>query len=320
MKPFVRRMRDTLTRDDALEDLTRGQRRAELTGFFAAAGTVTLAGGGRISLRMRTEHAGTGRRIVRLLRAEFSLRPTLQVRRASRLGGQTSVEIRIDGDDGLRVMQALGLSPLAQGIPKASLKTRKSRDGFLRGVFLGCGTMTDPSRGYRLEFLLQQEGVARSIARFLRTFYAVRAGLHLRKQLPVVYISRADDIAQLLSAMGANAAILEMENVRITKDARNRANRAANCDSGNITKMLSAAERQLEAIGQIERTIGLEALPDTLRDVAVERMLHPDISLEALGDLLEPKVGKSGVHHRLSRIEALAKSIAEKELEKEEER
>ena len=106
-----------------------------------------------------------------------------------------------------------------------------------------------------------------------------------------------------------------MENVRILRQARNEANRAANCDAANIAKMLGAADRHMQAIALLERTLGLDALPDTLREIAVERKLHPDASLEALGQMLEPPVGKSGVYHRLRRLEALARSIAKKEEE-----
>lgn len=315
MKSFAAKVRDSLTRDGERAPDTTGSRRAELTGLFLACGMMTLAGGGRVRLSMRTEHAGCGRRIVRLLRKEFSVSPGLRILRASRLGGKTTFEIRLETDDAARVMKACDLSPLDLTIPRHCLKNRRSGDAFLRGMFLGCGTMNNPSKGYRLEFVVSNEKTAKSLVKFLRAHCAVQPLVHERKQTHIVYLNSGDDIITVLSSIGAYSAILELENIRITKDARNRANRAANCDSGNITKMLGAADRQLQAIDRIDQTIGLDALPDTLREIAIERRQHADISLEALGAMLEPPVGKSGVYHRLSRIEALARSIVEKEEE-----
>lgn len=315
MKSFAAQVRDALTREGARDASSKMSRLAELTGILLTTGVMTLTGGGNVRLSMRTVHAGTGRRAVQLLRQAFSVMPDLRILRASRFGGRTAFEIRLEGDAARRVVQALGLSPLEHAIPRHCLQSRRSRDAFLKGAFLGCGTVMDPTHGYSLEFELSGERMAHSFARFLQAHYTCRAALHTRRASQVVYVRGMDDIIAILSCIGAHGAILEFENIRITKDARNRANRAANCDSGNITKMIGAADRQLQAIALIERTIGLDALPRTLREVALERRQHADVSLEALGTMLEPPVGKSGVNHRLSRIEALARSIAQTEKE-----
>lgn len=317
MKSFATRVRDALTRGEEQRPDTRDSRRAELTGLALTCGTMTLAGGGNIRLGMRTTHAGTGRHIVRLLRREFSIKPGLRILRASRLGGRTTFEIRLEGEDAKAVMAACDLSLMEQDIPRHCHKSRRSRDAFLRGAFLGCGRVNNPERGYQMEFAVTSGRMATSLSRFLHQHYDLTAGIHERKGTHVVYLHDSDAIITVLACVGAHGAILEFENVRITKDARNRANRAANCDSGNITKILGAAEKQLEAIEVIERTIGLEALPDTLREVALERKLYADLALEALGAQLDPPVGKSGVHHRLKRLEALARSLMENEKEED---
>lgn len=310
MKSFASTTRDSLTRHDDPRADTRESRLAELAGLAISCGSLTLAGGG-VCLTMQTEHAGTGRWIVRLLRHTFDIAPSLRVVRGDRLGGRTTYEIRLEEADG--VIRALGISPLHPTVPRQCLKKRKSRDAFVRGMFLGCGTITSPQKGYQMEFSLVSEKMASAFSRLLRTFYQVNAGVSQRRSAYVVYIRDSEGIIAVLSAIGAHGAILDIENVRITKDARNRANRAANCDNGNITKMLDAAQRQLEAVALIEETIGLDALPEALRDIAMERKRNPDVSLEALGAMLEPPVGKSGVYHRLSRIEAIARTLANKD-------
>lgn len=310
MKSFAAKTRDALTREDDQWQDAAESRRAELTGLLMTCGTVTLAGGGAVRVALRTGHPGTSRRAVRLLRETFGVTPGLRLFRTSRLGGRTTVEIRLEGDDAAAVLRECGVSPLQTAIPKRCIRSRRSRDAFLRGAFLGSGTLADPAREYRMEFVLAGEDIADAIAHFLGTYYGTRCSVHERRSSYVVTLRGADDIVSVLSSIGAHGAILSLEDIRITKELRNRANRQANCDSGNITKIVGAADRQLAAILKIERTIGLDALPDTLREIAIERKLHADISLEALGAMLDPPVGKSGVHHRLSRIEALARSIS----------
>lgn len=315
MKSFAARTRDALTREDSIRPIRDCCRLAELSGFALACGTVSLVGGGGFRLSMRTENAGTARWAVKRLRGAFAVTPGLRIAHASRLGGRNTFEIRLEQQDAEKVLKALGLSPLDMKIPRHCMTKKCCQSAFLRGVFLGCGVLQDPERGYRMEFVFACGETARALSRFLQAFHGIHAGVSERKGAFVAYVKDADSIVFILSRIGAHSALLELENVRITKEARNRANRAANCDAANITKMLGAADRHMKAIDRIERTIGLSALPDTLREVAVERKKHADISLEELGALLDPKVGKSGVYHRLSRIEAIARSIERQEEE-----
>jgi len=309
MKSFAGKIRDSLARADVLKEKPCC-RLAELTGFALSCGAFTFMGGGG-RLVMRTEHAGTARRMVRILRSDVEASPLMRVVTTSRLGGRTTFEIRLDQADAAAITAACGIKPLSRAVPavpRHCVVKKCCRGAFLRGVFLGCGTIADPERGYQLELVLADEGMARSVQRLL-AFYAVRAGVSGRKGAWVVYAKESDGIISVLSVIGAHGAILEMENARIVRDARNRANRAANCDAANITKMLGASDRQMRAIEKIEQTIGLGALPSSLRQMAAERKLHPDASLEELGGLLDPKVGKSGAHHRLCRIEAIAETL-----------
>lgn len=313
MKSFAAKVRDGLTRETTETATKHCCKRAELTGFAFSCGSVSLWGGGGMRLVMRTEHAGTVRRAVKFIRCGFSLAPGIRTVKASRLGGRTTFEIRLEAADAAKLAGILGLSPLDRTVPQHCLLKKCCRSAFLRGVFLGSGTLMDPKRGYRMEFLMPDETGAESLRRFLKAFVAVRAGVSERRGTYVVYIKDSDGIIAVLSLIGAHGAILEMENVRIVRDARNLANRAANCDAGNIAKILGAADRQIQAIERIERSMGLEGLPDTLREVARERRRHQDASLEELGAMLDPPLGKSGVYHRLKRIESFAQTIQEEE-------
>lgn len=109
--------------------------------------------------------------------------------------------------------------------------------------------------------------------------------------------------------MGAANQLFAYENVRITKEIRNRANRINNCDQANIDKAVAAAERHIANIKKIDEHIGLENIPEKLRVVAKLRMERPDVSLVELGELLDPPMKKSGVNKRLMKIAEIAKNI-----------
>jgi hypothetical protein len=104
---------------------------------------------------------------------------------------------------------------------------------------------------------------------------------------------------------------MELENVRIVKEMRNTVNRKVNCETANLNKTVSAAVRQVEDIMYIEATVGLQELPKSLETMARLRLEHPDSSLKELGDLLSPRVGKSGVNHRLRKISLMAETLRE---------
>ena len=124
----------------------------------------------------------------------------------------------------------------------------------------------------------------------------------------MVYVKRGDDVVSCLALMGAHQALLEMENVRIRKDGRNQANRARNCDEANLKKQLSAGARQAQAITAYSLAHSLGGLPRELQEIGRARMLHPEASLEELGQMLPTPIGKSGANHRLRRLMALVEA------------
>ena len=90
---------------------------------------------------------------------------------------------------------------------------------------------------------------------------------------------------------------------------RNNVNRLVNCETANLSKTVNASVRQSESIKLIQREIGLNRLPTNLKEIAQLRLKYPDESLKELGEMLTPKVGKSGVNHRLRRIEKIAEEL-----------
>lgn len=311
MKSFAVGVRDSIVREGALRAGKDCCRASELTGFALGCGSIVLHGGGTVSCAMRTEHAGAVRAMMLRMRAGFGLSPSIRIGSTPRLGGQRLYEIWLESESTRCLMQTLGIDAAAPKIPQAVMARKCCREAFLRGLFLGCGTIADPENSYQLSFVLEANRMAKAVCAFLQTFYEIKMGVSERRGKWVVYTKDSETILGILSLIGAGSAIFEMENTRILREARNRANRASNCDTANIGKMLGAAERQRQAIDKIDRTIGVDALPAPLREIAMERRANPDITLEELGERLSPPASKSGVYHRLRRVEAIARSIDE---------
>lgn len=182
------------------------------------------------------------------------------------------------------------------------------RGAYLRGAFLGGGSMLNPKTRYHMEFDSKHEGNAERICALLKR-KGIAAKITKRKGRYVVYIKEYAAIADALGAMGAVSAAMELYNVSIEKELRNTANRQANCEIANIEKTTRTAVSQIEAIKKIEKYIGFDELPETLREIADLRCRYPDESLKELGERLNPPIGKSGVNHRLKRIEAIAETL-----------
>ena len=178
---------------------------------------------------------------------------------------------------------------------------------FLKGAFLSGGILVDPKKNYNLEFIAATEGVQRDFGALLDEmgFEFKRAK---RKSSFVLYSKQSDTICDVLTAIGAYAAQMEILNVKIEKEMRNDWNRVANSENANFDKVITAAIRQIRAIEKIENTIGLDSLPDDLREIAILRMENKDLSLEALGEKLVPRLSKSGVNHRIKKILDIAEN------------
>lgn len=182
------------------------------------------------------------------------------------------------------------------------------RGAYLRGAFLGGGSMLDPKTRYHMEFDSKHEGYAERICALLKR-KGITAKITRRKGRYVVYIKEYAAIADALGAMGAVSAAMELYNISIEKELRNTANRQANCEIANIEKTTKTAVSQIEAIKKIEKYMGFDELPETLKEIADLRCRYPDESLKELGERLNPPLGKSGVNHRLKRIEAIAETL-----------
>ena len=284
---------------------------AELSGIVSAAGSVILRGGGQRRLSIETENAAVARRAFRLLQEVFDVQPELVTLKRARLGGRSAHRIEVGGDEASFVLEGCGISVMQRrGVPREITVRKCCRMSFLRGVFLACGSVTDPEKEYHLEYVLGDEAFAQALVRLIARF-DLKASSAVRRDMTMVYLKGQSAITDMLSIFGAQSARFAMEDAYIRKELRNNANRAVNCDSANVQRAVAAAARQTEAIRRLIEAKGEEFLPPALRETAKMRLQYPEVALEELGTLLDPPVGKSGVNHRLRRIEKMAKELEE---------
>lgn len=191
--------------------------------------------------------------------------------------------------------------------PVSSLLIKNSccRRAFLRGAFLAIGSMSDPTKGYHLEFDCTDERKARQLQEAIRSF-DIESKIILRKKYHVVYLKEGSGIVDLLNVCEAPVSLMNLENMRILKEMRNSVNRRVNCETANIAKTVTASARQVEDIEFLRTHYGFQNLPEPLRRMAEMRLEYPDAPLKELGERFDPPLGKSGVNHRLRRLSELA--------------
>lgn len=191
--------------------------------------------------------------------------------------------------------------------PKKSLYPQ-----MVSGMFLSCGSISDPNKGYHMEMVLPDLTICNWLGLMLLEQYEMLAKHIERKGHQILYFKESEHIIDMIALMGATKSSFDLMNVKIYKDMRNKINREVNCVNANIEKSIRAAERQIADIELIDEKIGIGSLPEDLQEIAVLRYENPDYNLSDLGAALNPPISRSGANHRLKRIAKLAEELREK--------
>ena len=291
---------------------------SELSALTQTSGHLSFRGGGKLSVSYRLDNIGAARRLFRLLKARLQLSPALHFVQSPQLGGRRSCVLTLGEEDTATLLRALhmldteedGTPRLRHTTPRHPMTRQCCRKAFLRGAFLGAGTMTGPEKGYHFEWRAEDDRLAALLQKLLEKG-DLPYHTYTRGGRRIVYLKSAEQISAVLALMGASASVLRMENIRVQKQIREQATRAANCDEHNSERMLDAGARQAEAIRQISLRQGLFTLPPALREIARLRLENPGLSLTELGNMLSPPAGKSAVNHRLRRLMEIAQELEE---------
>ncbi len=281
----------------------------ELSALTQTTGSLSFHGGGRISVSWQVENAALARRIFRMLKDGLGFAPSLHFVQVARLGGRRTCVLTVEEAEAPRLLTLLrmmepdenGSPVLKRTLPRPQVTRACCRRAYLRGAFLGAGAISNPDKCYRLEITARDEALC-GLAEKQFARCGIAADHYIRRGIPVISLTDAQSIADALTVMGATQSLMKLENIRITRQMRGAANRAANCDEHNTERQLTAAQQQVEAIKLLAIHRGLFTLPPALREIAELRLEHPDASLEELGQFRDPPLSKSGVSGRMRRL------------------
>lgn len=184
----------------------------------------------------------------------------------------------------------------------------ESKKAIVKGSFLGAGSINDPKKQYHIQIIFQEKNNAEYILNLCKSFN-VHLKLLENKNKTYLYIKDAEEISKFLALIGASKAVLNLEEIRITKEIKNNVNRLVNCETANLNKIVNASVNQINDIKLIMNLKKFDELPDYLKEIAMIRLENPEVSLKSLGEMLENPIGKSGVNHRLQKIHEIAEEL-----------
>ena len=290
---------------------------AEISGFFRVAGTATFFGGGRFGIIATTASPAIARHYKRLIKDYFgdNIDSLIQVQERELFGKDRRYRLTVDhesaGEEILRetglLMVRKGQNYLTDGIYEGLIKSKCCKKSYLRGMFLGAGTITDPRKSYHLEIACETETLAKDLQKLINSFVDLSCKISRRRGKYVVYMKNSAYIRDTLAIMGAHSYVLELDNTMIEKQMKEEAIRLTNCDNANLDRALDAAHQQIEVIRSLQRNGEFDRLSPKLREVAELRLAHPEFSLTQLGEMMDPPLKKSGVNNRIKRIFELAR-------------
>jgi cell division protein WhiA len=285
---------------------------AELSALIRMNGSLSFSNQ-MLVVNIQTENAAIARRIYTLIKKGYDTPVELLVRKKMRLKKNNVYIVRIKEDTKkiLEELKILGENfTFIHNISEDLIKKKCCRRSYLRGAFLAGGSVNNPeTSSYHLEIFSLYSEHNDALSELMNSFGLNSKTLERKKGF-ITYLKEAEKITEFLNIIGAHNALLRFEDVRIVRDMRNSVNRLVNCETANLNKTIGAALRQVENIKFIERHVGLQILPDKLREIAELRVNYQDVTLKELGEMVSGgTISKSGINHRLRKIDQLAEKL-----------
>ncbi|RWR13173.1 DNA-binding protein WhiA [Siminovitchia fortis] len=286
--------------------------KAELSALIRMNGSISFSNR-ELLVNIQTENAAIARRIYTLIKKNYDAAVELLVRKKMRLKKNNVYIVRLkeNAESILKDLMILGDNfMLIRKISSELIKKKCCKRSYIRGAFLAGGSVNNPERSsYHLEISSLYKEHNDSLCELMNE-YGLNSKTLERKNGYITYLKEAEKITEFLNIIGAHNALLRFEDVRIVRDMRNSVNRLVNCETANLNKTIGAALRQVENIRYIQETVGLEYLPERLREIAELRMTHQDVTLKELGEMVSSgQISKSGINHRLRKIDEIADKL-----------
>ncbi len=283
---------------------------SEMCAIFAFSGRVSSSGNKHI-LYITTESASLARRTYNLIKYNFDVTAKIDIlkkKQSSKFYYLINVTNRHEIVKMLKLMGFIknDISEFVNyKINEKFYENKCCLKSFIKGAFLSGASVSDPNKNYHLEFVTSHITLKESFVEIIKkTGFSPKE--IIRKTNFVLYFKSSDEIADLLSYVGAYNALMEVHNTKIMKEMRNNVNRFVNCSTANMDKVIDAAMKQVANINYLKEHGHFEELSDQLKEIANLRVENMELGLKELGELMTPKLTKSGVNHRLKKIDELA--------------
>ncbi|MEH6937767.1 DNA-binding protein WhiA [Bacillus sp. JJ664] len=286
--------------------------KSELSSLIRMNGSLSIANR-QFIVDVVTENAAIARRIYVLIKRVYDVDVELLVRKKMRLKKNNVYIVRIK-EEAKHILNDLYITgegfTFTNEIAKELIEKKCCKRSYLRGAFLAGGSVNNPeTSSYHLEIFSLYKEHTEAICRLMNEFGLNAKTLERRKGY-ITYLKEAEKITEFLNIVGAHSALLRFEDIRIVRDMRNSVNRLVNCETANLNKTISAAFRQIENIKYIQSSVGLDILPPKLREIAELRVEYEDVTLKELGEMVSSgSISKSGINHRLRKIDEIADKL-----------
>ena len=302
--------------------------KAMLCGILRTAGNISIQKG-HYFIQVSTEIKDLYKVLGQLIKRLYHQKDVLTLRQEQKQNKTIRYTISVDQELSDKLLydcfilkkNFAGDTEIVKGISRHIIEDSCCERAFITGAFLGCASanivikelndLQKHAGGYHLEFVFGQYELASDFVHLLANC-GINAKMMQRKKLHVVYIKEAEIVSDLLALVGANNAVMVLQNEFAVREVRNQLNRQLNCINSNLQKMVSASVKQIDAIEYIDNTIGLESLSPSLYELCLLRLANPDENYENLAKLMTTPLTKSGVNHRLRKIVEMADKLRKK--------
>ena len=288
---------------------------AELTGFLITNCNIVKENN-EFTLRMSTENSTAIRRVYTYFKKIYNVTPISNIEKEKTFK-DSLFQLRIVDKDALEEIfknSYINIDVRLQIVidKKDEIKSKECCiRSFLRGVFVGAGSITNPNNRYHLEIVANSVENANFINELI-TEAGLSSKVIKRKKDYVIYLKGAEDISEFLTIIGSNKSKLTFEETRVIKDMRNSVNRINNFENANFDKTIDAGLEQIADIEIIKGNRKFSKLPEGLKQLAKLRLSYKEATLEELGNMLEPKLSRAGVSHRFKKIREIANELRNK--------
>lgn len=283
---------------------TEAENIAELSALISSTAEITN------TIKVTTENASSARKIFYTIKEVFDINAKITVRKGFNFQKKYLYILEINKNID-NFLDTLGIKN--NSLKEYIIADDETKRAYLRGVFLGCGSINDPKKSrYHLEFLIQDKKYAETISKILNN-YNLGSKVLKRENRYMVYIKGAEKISDFLRLINATNALLYYEDIRIYRDHKNMTNRLNNCEQANVDKIILSANEQVNEIKKLMENDMFDLLDEKDKIIATYRLKYPESSLQELSEIISletpTKLTKSGIYHRLRKIKDLSSKI-----------